>query len=182
MGTLSWWLSPHPAWKEGEDWPQQVPVVRYETDEEVVLIDPFLPRDGSFDPGGKPVRVLLTQSSHYRGTDDFVERFGASVWAPGTDRDLPLGVEAITPDGQPRQVLFFIAEHATLVSGDVLTGRDGVMRVFVDDAEQEPLLASLDRIADLPIARVIVPHCETPEFLDGSTRIRAAVAEARAVS
>jgi hypothetical protein len=27
---------------------------------------------------------------------------------------------------------------------------------------------------------VIVPHCETPEFLDGAAQIRAAVAEARA--
>jgi hypothetical protein len=75
--------------------------------------------------------------------------------------------------------VFFIREHATLVTGDVLTGRNGVMHVFVDDAEREPLLASLERIAELPIERVIVPHCETPEFLGGAAYIRAAVAEAR---
>jgi hypothetical protein len=28
---------------------------------------------------------------------------------------------------------------------------------------------------------VIVPHCETPEFLDGAARIREAVARRRAV-
>jgi hypothetical protein len=65
------------------------------------------------------------------------------------------------------------------VTGDVLTGRDGVMHVFVDEADREPLLASLERIAELPIERVIVPHCETPIFVDGAARIRAAVAEAR---
>jgi hypothetical protein len=88
-------------------------------------------------------------------------------------------VQAIELDGQPRQVVFLIREHATLVSGDVLTGRDGVMHVFVDDADREPLLAVLERIAGLPVERVIVPHCEEPVFLDGAKHIRAAVAEAR---
>ena len=53
------------------------------------------------------------------------------------------------------------------------------MHVFVDEADREPLLASLQRIAELPVGRVIVPHCETPVFEDGAARIRAAVAEAR---
>jgi glyoxylase-like metal-dependent hydrolase (beta-lactamase superfamily II) len=99
---------------------------------------------------------------------------------PVTERDHPSGVEPIELGGQPRQVLFFIREHRTLVSGDVLTGRDGVMHVFVDDAEREQLLASLERLAELPVERVLVPHCEEPEFLDGAAHIRAAVAEARA--
>ena len=190
MASLSWWFSAHPSWEPGEDWPQEVPVVRYETDAEVVLIDPFLPPGDDFDSGGKPVRVLLTQPAHYRGTADFVERYDASVWVPpraawrkrpnpATAQQLPSGVEAIDLDGEPQQVIFFIREHATLVTGDVLTGRDGVMHVFVDEADREPLLASLERIAELPVARVIVPHCETPVFDDAAARIRAAVAEAR---
>ncbi|HEY3550628.1 MAG TPA: hypothetical protein VGK69_06215 [Gaiellaceae bacterium] len=193
MGALTWWLSPHPDWEDGEDWPEDVPVVRYETDEEVVLIDPFLPPDGSFDPGGKPVRVLLTQGAHRRGTADFVERYGASVWAPpraawrkrpnpATTGELPPGVEAIELDGEPQQVVFFIREERTLVTGDVLSGTGGRLHVFVDEADREPLLDSLERIAELPIERVIVPHCETPEFPDGAAHIRAAVAEARAAS
>jgi hypothetical protein len=192
VGTLSWWFSPHPDWEVGEDWPELVPVVRYETEGEVILIDPWPPDGGGFDPGEKPVRVLLTQGAHYRGTPYFVERYAASVWAPprarwrkmpnpATTQDLPAGVEAIELDGEPQQVVFLIGEHATLVTGDVLTGRDGVMHVFVDEAEREPLLDSLERIADLPIERVIVPHCETPVFLDGAAHIRAAVAEARAL-
>jgi glyoxylase-like metal-dependent hydrolase (beta-lactamase superfamily II) len=117
-------------------------------------------------------------------------RCGASVWTPphavwrkipnpATTDELPAGIEALELDGEPQQVVFFIQEHATLVTGDVLTGRDGVMHVFVDEADREPLLASLERIAELPIERVIVPHCETPIFVDGAARIRAAVAEAR---
>ena len=190
MASLSWWFSPHPAWEPGEEWPQEVPVVRYETDADVVLIDPFPPPGDDFDPAGRAVKVLLTQPAHYRGTAEFVERYDASVWVPpraawrkrpnpATTQQLPPGVEAIDLDGEPQQVIFFIREHATLVTGDVLTGRDGVMHVFVDEADREPLLASLERIAELPVERVIVPHCETPVFLDAAARIRAAVAEAR---
>ena len=86
MSELSWWYSPHPSWEPGEVSPEEVPVVRCETEDEIVLIDPFLPREGTFDPQGKPVRVLLTQPAHYRGTADFVELHGASVWVPRAGR------------------------------------------------------------------------------------------------
>jgi len=99
---------------------------------------------------------------------------------PGTTRELPWGIEAIELDGEPQQVVFFIREHATLVSGDVLSGTGGRLHVFVDEAEHGPLLASLERIAELPIERVIIPHGD-PVLLDGAARIRAAVAEGRPV-
>jgi glyoxylase-like metal-dependent hydrolase (beta-lactamase superfamily II) len=189
MSELSWWFSPHPAWESTEDWNEEVPVVRYETAEEVVLIDPFLPPDDAFDPHGKPVRVLLTQPAHYRGTADFVERYGASVWVPpravwrrrpnpATTDELPRGVEAVELDGEPQQVVFFVRDHATLVTGDVLSGTGGRLHVFVDEADGVRLLPSLDALAGLPIEQVIIPHGDLIHS-DGSARIRAAVAEAR---
>ena len=188
MSNLSWWFSPHPAWEPGEDWPQEVPVVRYETEDEVALIDPFLPAGDRFDPDGKPVKVLLTQPAHYRGTADFVERYDASVWVPpraewrkrpnpATTRELPSGIEALELGGEPQQVVFFLSEHATLVSGDVLSGVGGRLHVFVDEADREPLLASLEQIADLPIERVIIPHGELV-MSEGAARIKAAVEQA----
>ena len=190
MTELTWWFARHPAWEPGEDWPAEVPVVRYETDREVVLFDPFLPADNGFDPAGKPVRVLLTQPAHYRGTADFVERYGASVWGPPRARwrrrpdptttdQLPDGVVSIELGGEPQQVVFFVPEHATLISGDVLSGTGGVLHVFVDEAEREPLLASLEALADLPIEQVIIPHGELIGH-GGAARIAAAVADARA--
>jgi glyoxylase-like metal-dependent hydrolase (beta-lactamase superfamily II) len=180
MGELTWWLSPHPAWEPGENWPQEVPVVRYDTDDAVVLIDPFLPPDGTFDPHGKPVRVLLTAPWHERGTPDFVERFGASVW-PRTTTELPAGVQAVSPDGDPVETLFFVPEHRVLVTGDVFSGTGGRFHVFFADEvdDREAYLRSLERLADLPVERVIVAHGE-PILADGAARIRAAVAEARA--
>ena len=190
MSELSWWFAPHPDWEPTENWPEEVPVVRYETDDEVALIDPFLPADGSFDPHGKPVRVLLTQGAHYRGTGDFVERYRASVWTPpravwrkipnpATTDELPAGIEALELDGEPQQVVFFIREHATLVTGDVLSGTGGNFHVFVDEADPERLLPALEALAELPTERVIIPHGELIHS-GGAARIRAAVAEARA--
>lgn len=189
MSELSWWFAPHPAWEPAEDWPENVPVVRYETADEVVLIDPFLPPDGRFDADGKAVRVLLTQPAHYRGTSDFVTRHGASVWVPpraewrrrsnpATTADLPPGVEAIELDGEPQQVVFFIRDHATLVTGDVLSGTGNRLHVFVDEADADRLLVSLDALCELPIEQVIIPHGDLV-LADGAARIRAAVAEAR---
>jgi glyoxylase-like metal-dependent hydrolase (beta-lactamase superfamily II) len=189
VSELSWWTAPHPDWEPGEDWPEDVPVVRYETRDEVALIDPFLPTDGGFDPHEKPVRVLLTQGAHYRGTAEVVARYGGSVWAPpnarwrkipnpATTDVLPAGVEAIELDGEPQQVVFLIREHATLVTGDVLSGTGGVLHVFVDEADPERLLPALAALGELPIERVIIPHGD-PILTDGAARIRAAVAEAR---
>ena len=189
MSDLTWWFSPHPAWEPGEDWDPEVPVVRFETDDEVVVIDPFLPPDHSFDPQGKAVRVLLTQPSHYRGTSDFVERYRASVWVPpraewrrrpnpATTDTLPVGITAIELAGEPNQVAFYVAEHATLVTGDVLSGTGGRIHVFVDEADAELLLPALEELAELPIERVIIPHGDLIPG-NGAARIREAVAEAR---
>jgi glyoxylase-like metal-dependent hydrolase (beta-lactamase superfamily II) len=189
VSELSWWTAPHPDWEPGEDWPEDVPVVRYETRDEVVLIDPFLPTDGGFDPHGKPVQVLLTQGAHYRGTAEVVARYGASVWAPpnarwrkipnpATTDVLPAGVEAIELDGEPQQVVLLIRGHATLVTGDVLSGTGGVLHVFVDEADPDRLLPALAALGELPIERVVIPHGD-PILTDGAARIRAAVEDAR---
>jgi glyoxylase-like metal-dependent hydrolase (beta-lactamase superfamily II) len=137
------------------------------------------------------VKVLLTQPAHYRGTADFVERYRASVWVPphaewrkrpnpSTTRTLPRGAEAIELAGEPQQVVFWMPEHATLVSGDVISGTGAGLHIFVDEADREPLLASLERISDLPIDRVIIPHGDLVPS-DGAARIRAAVDDARTV-
>jgi len=191
VSKLSWWLAPHPDWEPGEDWDENVPVVRYETDAAVALVDPLLPHDASFDPHGKPVQVLLTQPAHYRGTDDFVAQFGATVWVPpraawrkrpnpATTTELPDGVDAIELAGEPQQVVFFFRDHATLVTGDVLSGTGGRLHVFVDEADADRLLPALDRLGDLPIERVIIPHGDHI-VSGGAARIRAAVEEARIV-
>jgi glyoxylase-like metal-dependent hydrolase (beta-lactamase superfamily II) len=88
-------------------------------------------------------------------------------------------VEAIELDGEPQQVVFFIRDHATLVTGDVLSGTGNRLHVFVDEADAGRLLESLGARCDLPIEQVIIPHGDVIRS-DGAARIRAAVAEAAA--
>jgi glyoxylase-like metal-dependent hydrolase (beta-lactamase superfamily II) len=192
--NLWWWLAPHPEWTPEENWPEEVPCVVYETDA-LVVIDPLLPRGEEeevlrrLDAADKPVRVLLTSPWHMRGTRDFVERYGASVWAPPdahwkepspqTTAELPTGVEALLPDGDRDQALFLIGEHAALVTGDVFSGTGGRFHVFVGDSDPDALLPWLARLPERTIERVIIAHGE-PVLSSGAERIRTAVAEAQA--
>jgi hypothetical protein len=84
----------------------------------------------------------------------------AEAAGPGHDRGAAAR-EAHEIDGEPQQVVFSFRDEATLVTAD-----------------REPLLDALERLAELPIERVIIPHGD-PVLADGSARIRAAVAEAR---
>ena len=87
-------------------------------------------------------------------------------------------MEAIELDGEPQQVVFLIRDHATLVTGDVLSGTGNRLHVFVDEADADRLLESLDALCDLPIEQVIIPHGDLI-LSDGAARIKAAVAEAK---
>ena len=197
---LSFWMAPHPAWESSENWPEDVLCVRYDASDGIVLIDPQLPRgadratfwhelDGAVERTAKAVRVLLTAPWHERDTLAAVERYGASVWAPPrarwkspdptTTHDLPAGVEALLPAGDPEnQALLFIREHRTLVTGDVFSGTGGRFHVFLDDPVEEAFLDWLPQLCELPVERVLIAHGE-PVLVDGSARIREAILEAR---
>jgi glyoxylase-like metal-dependent hydrolase (beta-lactamase superfamily II) len=194
---LAFWLASHPDWAPEENWPEEVMCARYETADAVVLVDPQLWPDGGdafLGLGERPVRVLLTSPWHERDAHLFVDRYGASVWAPPRARwkgpspkttdELPAGVEAIEPAGDRNQALFFFREQRTLFTGDVFSGTGGRFHVFIDEddiAEEDrgSFLDSLERLADLPVERVLIAHGESI-FEGGAARIRAAVEEARA--
>lgn len=194
---LAYWLAPHPEWTPEENWPEEVMCARYEAPDSVVLLDPQLGPDGEdafLALGEQPVRVLLTSPWHERDALLFVDRYGASVWAPPrarwkgpsrqTTAELPAGVEAIAPVGDDNQVLFLFPAQRTLFTGDVFSGTGGRFHVFFDPDElderaREPFLDSLSDLVDLPVDRVLIAHGESI-FEHGAERIRVAVAEARA--
>jgi glyoxylase-like metal-dependent hydrolase (beta-lactamase superfamily II) len=194
-----YWLAAHPKWEPGENWPEEVLCVYYESADGVVLIDPQLPRadeverfwralDRDVKRAGGLVHVLLTGPWHDRSTANVVARYGASVWAhpdadwadkpdPTTTRELPAGVEALLPEGNAEgQAFFFIREHRTLVTGDMFSGTGGSFHVFVSPEEPNPeaFLAWLPRLLDLPIERVLIAHGE-PILSDGGAAIERAL-------
>jgi glyoxylase-like metal-dependent hydrolase (beta-lactamase superfamily II) len=170
---------------------------RFEAPDSIVLVDPQLWPDGDdafLALGERPVRVLLTSPWHERDARLFVDRYGASVWAPPRARwkspsltttdELPAGVEAIAPAEDDNQVLFFFPAQRTLFTGDVFSGTGGRFHVFfdpdeIDEEARAVWLDSLSDLAELPIDRVLIAHGESI-FENGAERIRDAVAEARA--
>jgi hypothetical protein len=198
---FAYWLAPHPEWEPDENWPEDVLCVYFEASDGTVLIDPLVPRgreddfwrflNEAIERRRQPVRVLLTAPWHARDAAVVAARYDASIWAPSAARwkgpvltttaDLPAGVEALLPDGDENQALFFIPAVESLVTGDVFSGTGGRFHVFLDDQEREPLLAWLPRLTTLRVRSVLIAHGE-PVVSDGAARIREAVAEARAAA
>ena len=139
---FAFWMAPHPEWEPDENWPEDVLCAYYEAADGTVLIDPLVPRgredefwrflDVAVERRGLPVRVLLTAPWHARDAAVVAARYDASIWAPPAARwkgpvltttaDLPAGVEALLPDGDENQALFFIPAAGSLVTGDVFSG------------------------------------------------------------
>jgi hypothetical protein len=179
---LWYWTAPHPSWRPGADWPEQVGCVYYEAADAIVLIDPLLPRgeedqflahlDRDVERLGLPVSILLTAPWHERDALELAERYGAAVGGP-----LPEGVELFVPGGQDEgQVAFFIRPHRALVVAEFLMG-DGGLRVCPSPAlvDREAFDRSLRELLRLPIERVLVAHGR-PVLEDGRRRIAEALA------
>ena len=123
------WTAPHPDWKEGADWEQDVGCVYYEAADATVLIDPLVPPererffealDRDVERRGLPVVILLTCPWHERSAAELTERYGAGD-AP------PAGVEPFLVLPEIEETLWWLPEPRTLVAGDVLLGApDGV--------------------------------------------------------
>jgi glyoxylase-like metal-dependent hydrolase (beta-lactamase superfamily II) len=192
---LAYWLAPHPEWEPHENWPEEVMCARYESPDDLVLVDPQLwpDKDDAFlELGGRTPEVLLTSPWHVRDAAVFVERYGSSVWAPPravwkgepltNTGDVPRGVEAIFPLGERNQALFFFPAQRALFTGDVFSGTGGRFHVILDEQEDvEAFLESLSDLGELPIDRVLIAHGESI-FENGAERIREAVEEARSTS
>ncbi len=176
---LRYWLAPHPEWKPGNDWPEEVLSVEYEAPAALVLIDPLVPRGEeeqfrhAIDDDARrlrlPVRVLLTAPWHRRDAGLFT---GAQL-----DGDPPAGIETFVASGvQEGQRAFFIRDHRTLVVAEYFMGGAGGLRVCASPAEPDPgrFVHSLHRLLELPIERVLVAH-GPPVLADGANAIRKAL-------
>jgi hypothetical protein len=112
-----------------------------------------------------------------RSVDALVRRyecraFGPSVWDPD-DGPPKADVQTILPNRElPGDLLAFrdprgwnetplwIPEHQTLVFGDALTERAGVLRVWMSPTHEDRALPDLRAMLDLPFGRVIISHGE----------------------
>jgi hypothetical protein len=181
------WTAVHPRW---EHWPNrereapEVGCVYYEADDATVLIDPLVPAgeedeffchlDADVERRGLPVVILLTAAWHHRSADELAARYRARIGG-----GLPAGIEEVAVEGaDERQVAYFIRPHSALVVCEVFSvDIDGELRANASPALVRPqeLEASLDRIMELPIERLLVSHGE-PVLDDAKARMREALA------
>jgi hypothetical protein len=184
IATGLWrWTGLHPGWTPAdvgpEGWEQEVGCTFYEGPDAVVLIDPLVPmedRDRFYDAldrdverTGLPVRVLLTVDAHRRSSAELSKRYG------GTVGDVPAGVEVVLDRWEER--VYWIAEHRTLVFGDLVLGRAGSLRLprsWIGDEHYDEVAAGLRPLLELPVERVLVAHGE-PVLEDGHAALTAAL-------
>jgi hypothetical protein len=181
------WTAEHPRWEywAGHDrLPRAVGCVYYEAAETTVLFDPLVPAgeeadffrhlDADVERRGLPVVVMLTADWHRRSAEELVERYDARLGGPPPD-----GVEEVAIEGaDERQVAYFIRPHAALVVAEIFWDDvAGELHVGQSPALVRPdeLEASLDRIMELPIERLLVSHGE-PVLADAKSRMAEALA------
>lgn len=168
------WTAPHPDWKPGEGWDQDVWCWYVELDEATAVVDPLVPRDDAerfwrhldadVERRGLPVSVLLTAPHHRRSADEVAARYAAAVW--DGDGALPARVRTFRVEHpQPVERPLWFESHRALAFGDALALRDGRLRVWWDvrwaegDAwYREHLLPSLQPLEELPVEHVLVGH------------------------
>ena len=141
----------------------------YEAADATVLIDPLVPAgeeddffrhlDADVERRGLPVVILLTAEWHRRSADELAARYDARIGGA-----LPEGVEEIPIEGaDERQVAYFIRPHAALVVAEIFgVDVDGELYVGRSPALERPeeLEASIARLLELPVERLLVSHGE----------------------
>jgi hypothetical protein len=181
------WTAEHPNW---EHWPNhereapEVGSVYFEADDATVLIDPLVPAgaeddffrhlDADVERRGLPVVILLTAAWHRRSSGELAVRYDARVGG-----ELPADVEELPIEGaDERQVAYFIRPHAALVVAEIFgVDVDGELYVGQSPALRRPeeLEASLVRLMELPVERLLVSHGE-PVLEDAKARMAEALA------
>jgi hypothetical protein len=173
------------AWHD--HWEEDVGSLAVETRDGLVLIDPLeVPSDV-----GRADHVLVTVYWHGRETSAVgadriwastrstkpLENRGIGVTDPFRAGDeLPGGIQAFQT-ARSAEVVYWLPEHASVVTGDVLLGAGAKPRATDDPlrlcpegwlgkATHEDLKDSLRPLLDLPVERVLVSH-GVPILRDG---------------
>jgi glyoxylase-like metal-dependent hydrolase (beta-lactamase superfamily II) len=80
------WQSPHPEWRPGQRWPQDVSSCAIDEGGRLLLFDPLaVPSEILELAADREPVVVLTAPWHERDTQSLVERFGVTVFTPPPD-------------------------------------------------------------------------------------------------
>ena len=178
------WTAPHPAWRPGDEWPQDVGCVYYRTPAATVLIDPLVPAgeeeafwrelDRDLAEAGTPLLVVLTAPWHARSSAEVAARYGAEVVGAAAAE----GIAVLpVPPIEEGQVALFIPEHGALVTAEILADFGQGLAVYpspaLDDAAA--LAQFLQELRTLPVELVLPAHGEP--VLEGAREAVAAAVD-----
>jgi len=161
------WTAPHPAWREGDDWPREVGCVYYRTPAATVLIDPLVPAgeeeefwrelDRDLADAGTPLLVVLTAPWHARSSAQIDERYGAAIVGAGAVEGLAV---LPVPPIEEGQVALFIPEHGALVTAEILADFGSGLAVYASPAlgDQAALAQFLQELRALPVELLLPAH------------------------
>jgi glyoxylase-like metal-dependent hydrolase (beta-lactamase superfamily II) len=80
------WQAPHPGWRDGEPWDQNVSSYAIADDERLLLFDPLaVPSEIEDLAAERETAIVLTAPWHERDAESLVERLGAPVYTPLPD-------------------------------------------------------------------------------------------------
>jgi glyoxylase-like metal-dependent hydrolase (beta-lactamase superfamily II) len=177
------WTAPHPAWREGDDWPREVGCVYYRTSAATVLIDPLVPAgeeekfwrelDRDLGEAGTPLLVVLTAPWHARSSAQIAERYRAEIVGAAA-------VEGIAvlpvPPVEEGQVALFIHEHGALVTAEILADLGSGLSVYPSPVlrDRVALAQFLQELRTLPV-EVILPAHGSPVLEGAHEAIAAAI-------
>jgi glyoxylase-like metal-dependent hydrolase (beta-lactamase superfamily II) len=187
------WTAPHPDWKEGDDWDEEVGCVYWEADDAVVLVDPLVPRepadrerfldalDRDIARVARPVAVLLTCEWHARSAEELAARYDARVHAAFADTPLPGGARAVEAR-TAEEVVYWLPTVEAVVPGDVLVGSASGVTLCPESWLEgrggiAELRAELVPLLDLPVERVLTSH-GPPTLAGGGAALGQALAPA----
>ena len=189
------WTAPHPQWDRDAaagtppDWDRDVGSAFYDLGATVAIFDPQLPAGAEREQllgwldrivAGRPVSVLSTTRWHRRDRDRIAERYPRSdgrEW-----NTVPRGVRSLPLRGVG-EIVFWLAQPATLIPGDSLVGTDDGLRLAPEawladvPVDRRGLARQLRALLELPIERILVSH-GAPVLHDGRAALAHAIAEA----
>jgi glyoxylase-like metal-dependent hydrolase (beta-lactamase superfamily II) len=180
------WTGWHREWKE------EVAAVFCAAPDAICLIDPIVPPqdearfwralDRDVERLARPLQLLITIYWHARDARRVAERYGGRIWAHApaqrplerrlglplelfeAGQPLPGGIEAFVARGS--EVVYWIPERRTLVTGDVILG-DEAGGLALCPPSWGPkgggparVRENLRALESLPIERVLVSHGE----------------------
>jgi hypothetical protein len=175
------WRTPHPDWREGEDWEPVVTSVVAETGGETLVLDGLAPEPDATEVWARldarpPTVAVVLKADHVRDVDLFVRRYGARPYGPylfwksdiphaELERVLPGdvlpgGAVALYDARWGNETPLWLPEQRTIVVADALTEREGRLLVWHTPWHEKRVLPALRDWLELPFERVIVSHGE----------------------